>query len=179
MGWTPGVGAKTLSSRLGKTAALDALTRLLAGEVRDEDLVWDPYRSILLDIGDGHAESLMADETGGRLVYWPRAWAARALAYIGGERVGPALLAALADDHWRVRMNAAQAIGRLGIEGATSSLVRRLDDDHGRVRAAAVLALERVGTEDAVKPLLDRDDQNRGRIERAVANILDRSDPVD
>lgn len=170
----------TLVNRLGEDAAVDNLTRLLGGEVPLQQLVWAPYRNVLVDIGDGHAEGLMSDESGRRLDYWPRVWAARALSYVGSTDAGRALVAALGDDHWRVRMMATQAIGRLGIEDATHALIGCLGDDHPRVRSAAVLPLQRVGTLEAVDGLLQQreseTESHRIRVEQAVAKIIDRSE---
>lgn len=165
-------------NRLGEAGAVDVLVRLLRGTVPESDLVWAPYRGVLLDIGDGHAERLMSDESGQRLDYWPRVWAARGLAYVGSKAAGSALLASLGDDHWRVRMTTIQTVGRLGIEGATFELLERLNDEHPRVRSAAVLALERVGTEEAVERLLrwSATGSQRTRAERAVARIIERAD---
>jgi HEAT repeat protein len=167
-----------MANRLGQAGAVDVLVRLLNGTVPAQELVWAPYRRVLLDIGDGHAERLMADESGRRLDYWPRVWAARALAYVGTKDAGSALLTALRDDHWRVRMTAIQTIGRLGIEDAIRELLERLDDEHPRVASAAVLALERVGNEEAVEGLLQwgATDRQRNRAERAVARIMARVD---
>lgn len=177
MAWTPDAGTRALVNRLGEAGSLEVLVRLLGGSVPGRDSVWAPYRSVLIDIGDGHAERLMSDESGRRLAYWPRVWAARALAYVGSKEAGSALLAALGDDHWRVRMTAIQTIGRLGIEGATPRLLKRLDDEHPRVRSATVLALERVGTEEAVDRLLQQPGtgSERNRAERAAMRIIERS----
>lgn len=178
MAWTPRDGSRSLANRLGEADAVDVLVRLLSGGVPERDLLWAPYRGVLLDIGDGHAERLMVDESGRRLDYWPRVWAARALAYVGTTDAGPALLAALGDEHWRVRMTAIQTIGRLGIDDATSALVACLKDEHPRVASAAILALERVGKEEAVEGLLQLDakDSRREPVERAVARIIERED---
>lgn len=178
MAWTPRDGSRSLANRLGEADAVDVLVRLLGGKVPEHELVWAPYRGVLLDIGDGHAERLMSDESGRRLGYWPRVWAARALAYVGTRDAGPALLLALGDGHWRVRMMAIQTIGRLGIDGATSDLLDRLGDEHPRVASAALLALERVGTEDAVEGILQWSAAGRqeDRAERAVARIIARAD---
>lgn len=177
MPWTPQVGARSLVNRLGEAGSVEVLVRVLRGTVPERDLVWAPYRRVLLDIGDGHAERLMSDPSGRRLVHWPRVWAARALAYVGSKEAGSALRAALVDDHWRVRMTAIQTIGRLGIEGATPELLEGLNDEHPRVRSAAVLALERVGTEEAVERLLQlrATGSERTRAERALARIIERA----
>lgn len=163
-------------NQLGEAGSLKVLARLLSGSVPGRDMVWAPYRSVLLDIGNGHAERLMSDKSGQRLDYWPRVWAARALAYVGSKEPRSALLTALGDDHWRVRMTAIQTIGRLGIEGATPQLLERLDDDHPRVRSATVLALERVGTDEAVERLLRQPatGSERSRAERAATRIIER-----
>lgn len=167
----------TLAKRLGDTGAVEVLVRLLGGRVPEGDLVWAPYRDVLLDIGDGHAERLMSDGSGRRLGYWPRVWAARALAYVGSSESGSALIAALGDGHWRVRMTATQTIGRLGIEGVTPQLLEGLNDEHARVRSAAILALERVGTEEALPQLLRQPVTagERARADRAMARILERA----
>ena len=141
MPWNPALGTKSLENRLGRNVALKTLIGLLTGEVSGEDLVWSPYRDALEDIGDGHATRLMTDSTGARLAYWPRVWAARSLAYLGDVRATAALVDAIGDDHWRVRMTAIQTLGRLGVEGVTSDLAGSLNDEHSRVRKAAVVAL--------------------------------------
>ncbi|HEU4750141.1 MAG TPA: HEAT repeat domain-containing protein [Acidimicrobiia bacterium] len=145
MGWTPATGTRNLIERDGLNQAVKELTRLLAGEITGSDLCHEPWRSVLLSIGDGHAERLMNDPSGARLAYWPRSWAARALAYAGDPAAAPALLSALADPHWRVRMTAIQTLGRLEVEGVTDELVAALADEHPRVRAAAAVALRRLG----------------------------------
>jgi len=159
---------------------MTVLSLLLAGDVPPAEQSVDPYRQVLLDIGNGHAERLMSDESGKRLAYWPKVWAGRSLAYVGRTDVGPQLRSASCDAHWRVRMTAVQSIGRLGIDGLTAALVERLDDHHRRVRAAALLALERVGTGDAIETLSraaaspERGGSERLAAERAVARILER-----
>jgi HEAT repeat protein len=149
---------------------------MLRGEVDPPDLAWPPYREVLLDIGNGHAQSLLTDDSGERLDYWPRVWAARALAYIGSEAERPVLVGSLTDSHWRVRMTGAQTLGRLGIEGVTPNLLEALTDDHQRVRAAVLVALGRVGDVGALARLLkelETDPGNRA-VERATLLISER-----
>jgi HEAT repeat protein len=86
----------------------------------------------------------MSDPSGDRLVYWPRSWAARALAYAGDVSVTPVLVMATTDQHWRVRMTAVRTLGRLGAAGVSDALKAAVDDEHPRVRAAAELALHRL-----------------------------------
>ncbi|MEA3501430.1 MAG: hypothetical protein U9R47_01540, partial [Actinomycetota bacterium] len=83
MGWTPALGTRTLVHRVGEENTITVLSRLLAGEIPSVDQTVPPYRQVLLDIGNGHAERLLSDDSGQRLVYWPKVWAARSLAYVG------------------------------------------------------------------------------------------------
>jgi len=83
--------------------------------------------------------------------YWPRVWAARALRYAweDGTRATAtaesALVAGLADEHWRVREMCAKVVALHEIGAAGDALARVVDDDVPRVRAAAVDALGAVG----------------------------------
>jgi HEAT repeat protein len=173
--WTPRSGARSLSSRSGADDALELLTRLLRGEVSGPALTKEPWFSVLADIGDGHATRLLTDPTGQRLAYWPRAWAARSLAYLKDRRARVALLDALSDEHWRVRMNSVQTLGRLGLQDVTTDLIAMLDDEHERVRAAAAVALGRVGGPEAIetiKRLLDDpSDERFTQIDRVLKKI--------
>ena len=144
MAWTPARGTSDLITREGHHQAIMRLTHLLDGNVAGSDLCHEPWRSVLTAIGDGHAERLMNDPSGDRLAYWPRSWAARALAYAGDPGVASVLVAATKDDHWRVRMTAIQTLGRLGADGVVDEVRAALDDEHPRVRVAAALALTRL-----------------------------------
>lgn len=129
---------------------MTTLGRLLGGAIDGNALVEGEVRRALLHIGNGHAFRLMADGTGARLDYWPRVWAARAMANLGDPTAQPHLEAALADPHWRVRMTAVRAIGNLRLEGVSAAVVGLLDDEHPRVLRAAVRALRHVGDADAI-----------------------------
>lgn len=143
--WAPRSGSQNLVRRVGPDHARAQLVALLSGSVSGPDLCVGSWRSLLLDIGDGHAERLMSDETGLRLVYWPRAWAGRSLGYVGGvDEVAHLSTAAVGDIHWRVRMNSVVALNRLGFEGWEEALESARDDDHPRVRAAAERAVRRM-----------------------------------
>ena len=150
--WTPAIGAARLVDELGEDTALGCLGRLVTGEVPPSDLESPPWPLVVTLISGGKLPSF--DFASPQHGYWPRSWAARALAYVGDEDAAPWLAAALEDGHWRVRMTAAQSIGRLGIRGVEPQLLARLRDPHQRVRAAAVTTLGRVGG-DAVVPRLE------------------------
>lgn len=175
MGWTPRIGTQALASRLGGEQAQRALADLLRSRVAGPALVHHPWRRVLLDIGDGHAARLLHDPTGDRLTYWPRAWAARSMAYLADPKARQVLLEAMADAHWRVRMNATTSLGRLGVGDVTPQLKRALRDAHPRVRQAAVIALGRVGDHSAVGVLAavlrTSGEPAARRVERAIGDI--------
>lgn len=170
--WTPQRGTAELVERVGRARTFVLLTRLLLASVALQDCVRAPCCDVLRLIGN--ASGLLEDATGADLKYWPRSWAARALAYQGDADAGPWLVDALSDDYPRVRMTAAQTLGRLAIEGYDEELVRHLDDPHGRVRAAAVTALGKTGGEFAEAPLRIATDDADGAVRRRAERALER-----
>lgn len=113
--------------------------------------------------------------------YWARVWAARALTHVWAERATPAVVAALADEQWRVREMAARVIGLRELGVAADELVARLVDDVPRVRAAAATALGAVGEGEhaaALRALVDDEQPDVARRARlaveAMSERLDR-----
>lgn len=58
MAWNPAIGRKAVADRLGDKLALATLTSVLRGK-HEANLVWVVELQALLEIGNGHAESLM------------------------------------------------------------------------------------------------------------------------
>ncbi|HEX7021741.1 MAG TPA: HEAT repeat domain-containing protein [Trueperaceae bacterium] len=172
--WTPERGTRELVARYGREGAFAHLTRLLAGEVPPAHFTTEPTRTVLRLIGRTEPQTFLAPDREMNY-YWPRSWAARALAYLGDEDATPWLLTALHDPHWRVRMTAAQTLGRLGIPGIEDELAGALIDPHQRVRAAAATALGRTGNEFAIEPLQraleDQAETVRTQADRALAQV--------
>ncbi len=54
--------------------------------------------------------------------YWARVWAARAMRYVWDDSAAPTVLAALGDEHWRVREMAAKVVGDREIGEAADRL---------------------------------------------------------
>jgi HEAT repeats len=77
--------------------------------------------------------------------YWARVWAARALRYVWADSAAPAVIAALDDEHWRVREMALKVVRDRELADAADRLVELLADDTPRVRAAAARALGDIG----------------------------------
>ncbi len=143
MAWTPAMGARAAVTRLGQDEAVDQLCEMLRGDVLETDLLRSPWPALLLDIGNVDAVWVTSGAPGGR-GHWPRAWAARALSYVGDTSAVPSLVSGTRDEHWRVRTNSVAALGRIGEVMAEPAVTRASRDLHPRVRGAAATALGRI-----------------------------------
>jgi HEAT repeat protein len=124
-GITPRQSIELECARRGEPAVVDGCLRLLAGQPADDGLVFalgGPAARAVLDGGQP---------------YWLRVWAMRGLLYAWADGAGPAVLAGLADESWRVRELAAKVIARRGLGDALTGLAALGDDPVARVRAAA------------------------------------------
>lgn len=119
-------------ARRGRQAVISGCISLLAGEGADDGLI------AALGLG---ATEVLAEREGGRHGYWPRVWAARGLLHVWDERASAAIIAATADEHWRVREMAAKVIARYRVDGAMDAVLRLRADPVPRVRAAAQRAV--------------------------------------
>jgi HEAT repeat protein len=128
--------------RLGQDEAITLLCSLLAGEVATPELEVEPWHGLLRDIAGIDTGWVLSSD---RHEYWPRAWASRALCYIGDQRATPALIAATGDEHWRVRMNAVRALGIVGGDGAADAVMAASHNAHPRVRSAAATSCGSIG----------------------------------
>ena len=73
--------------------------------------------------------------------YFLRVWAAGALLYAWDDTARDAVVAALADESWRVREMAAKVVARRRLGAALSTVAGLQHDPVPRVRAAAARAL--------------------------------------
>lgn len=120
--------------------------------------------------------------------YFPRVWAARAMRYVwhetgaAGDAARAALVAGLADEHWRVREMSAKVVALHQVGDAADALPPLLHDETPRVRAAAARALgavgehEHLGTVDTATD--DIDPAVARAAERALAQLRTRLDIV-
>jgi len=124
-------------ARRGTANVVAGCVALLRGEDSDDELI--------LALGCGNGLIVIHDGPKQRNQYWRRVWGARGLLYAwiddldaaGDRRTEAALIAALSDDHWRVREMAAKVIARRRIGAALPPLTALRDDPVPRVRAAA------------------------------------------
>ncbi len=146
MRWTPAGGAAELRSNYPEVAHL--LCEILAGRISSRDLATDPTMiPVLQGIGGNHALNLLKDPRGKRLRYWPRVWAARALATIGDPACANSLACGASDTEWRVRMQSVRAAGLVADSSTVEKIASsRVSDPHPRVRAAVALSIGRKGT---------------------------------
>ncbi len=105
---------------LGRRDADDALSVALGG----------PSARYVLDTGPAPVH-----------LYWLRVWGARGLLYAWDDSARPAVLAALADEHWRVREMAAKVVARHLLGEAMDAVAGLRDDRIARVRQAAQRAV--------------------------------------
>jgi hypothetical protein len=78
--WTPAIGARAAAARLGEEVAIRQLCALMTGDVSTAEVPDAPWNELILDIAGTSAEWVRESD---RHNYWPRAWAARALCYVG------------------------------------------------------------------------------------------------
>ena len=92
-------------------------------------------------IGGPAADSVLGPHPRRDQRYFLRTWAARALLYAWDDAAAGAVVAALADEAWRVREMAAKVVARRRIGDALSAVAALQQDPVLRVRAAAARAL--------------------------------------
>jgi hypothetical protein len=92
--------------------------------------------------GGGPAASIVIhDSPRQRNQYWRRVWGARGLLYAWMPEAAHAVIAALSDEHWRVREMAAKVIAQRKIGDALPEVTTLREDPVPRVRAAASRAV--------------------------------------
>jgi HEAT repeat protein len=133
---TPAQSVAAECQRRGAAAVVSGCIDLLAAREVDDALV--------LALGGQTARYVLSGGEGGRQGHWPRVWAARGLLYAWEDRAAPAIVAATADDAWRVREMAAKVIARHRVDDALEAVTGLRGDQVPRVRAAADRALARL-----------------------------------
>ncbi len=128
-------------ARRGKDNVVSGCIELLAGRECDPALVFA--------LGGPSAPGVLDGGPGSVSWYWVRVWAARGLLWAWDDVALPAIVAAMADDAWRVREMAAKAVARHGLGDALAAVAQLQDDPVPRVRAAASRALVALTSADA------------------------------
>jgi HEAT repeats len=135
-GWTPRLSIAAECARRGEPQLVAGCAALLRGQPADA--------ALLFALGGQMAEVVLNDGPRQRNQYWRRVWGARALLYAWSDEATPAVIEALADEHWRVREMAAKVIARRELGAALEPVAILRDDPVPRVRAAAQRAVVRL-----------------------------------
>jgi HEAT repeat protein len=129
---TPRQSVERECARRGEAEVVAACVGLLAGA--------DADRAFVFAIGGPAAESVLGPHPRRDQRYFLRVWAARALLYAWDDSAQGAVLAALADESWRVREMAAKVVARRQLGEALAAVAELSSDPVARVRAAAARA---------------------------------------
>ena len=153
---TPAARVQELVDLLGRDEVVAWCADLLAGRAAHDDpdlppLTWlgGPSTPWLLSLD---ADQLQVN------AYWVRVWGARGLLHCYEPSAARDVVAALGDDHWRVREMAGKVVATWEVGEAADGLVPLLNDEVPRVRAAAARGLGAVGEgehADAVRGVAD------------------------
>ena len=157
-----------LADRLGVSAFTGVCVDLLMGAPREEHLDVLPW----LTGHDWAAGSDLRDRDVWH-DYWLRTWGARGVLHVWDDAATGAVVAGLADEHWRPAEMCLKVTARHVVAGAGDGAAALADHELPRVRAAAARALAVAGdTEhvDVVRELLDDPDE---AVRRAAARALE------
>lgn len=127
---TPRQSIERECARRGKRSVVDGCCLLLDGDDFDAGLI--------VALGGPHAQRLLDAGLPVEQRYWLRVWAARGLLWVWDDAAVGSLVAAIQDEHWRVRELAAKVVARNGVVTALPAVEALLDDAVPRVRAAAL-----------------------------------------
>jgi HEAT repeat protein len=130
---TPRQSVERECARRGEAEVVAACIGLLAGG--------DADRAFVFAIGGPAAEPVLGPHPRRDQRYFLRVWAARALLYAWDDSAPGAVLAALADESWRVREMAAKVVAKRQLGEALAAVAGMRDDPVPRVRAAAARAV--------------------------------------
>jgi hypothetical protein len=128
-GLTPRQSVEIECARRGTAQVVAACVALLQGQ--------DTGDEFILALGGPAGHRVLDDGPEQRNQYWRRVWGARGLLYVWADEAEGAVVAALADEHWRVREMAAKVVAKQGIGVALDPVAALRSDPVPRVRAAA------------------------------------------
>jgi hypothetical protein len=128
---TPRLSIEAECGRRGKPALVAGCIALLNREPVDDALV--------IALGLRHGAQVL--DSGPESQYWLRVWAARGLLWVWDPAALPAIIAALDDEHWRVREMAAKVVARHLVGEAFDAVSEMADDPVPRVVEAAARAV--------------------------------------
>ena len=126
---TPRQSVEIECARRGTAEVVAGCVALLQGRHVEDDLI--------IALGGPGSQKVLDDGPAQRNQYWRRVWGARGLLYAWTDEGEGAVVAALADEHWRVREMAAKVVAKRRIGAALDPVAAMRSDPVPRVRAAA------------------------------------------
>lgn len=162
-----------LAERIGVPAFVAVCTDLMGGAEREEYVEelrsltghdWQPGDAVL-DRGTWHD-------------YWVRTWGARGLLHVWDDSATPAVVAGLADEHWRPAEMCLKVTAKHEVAGTGDGAALLVMHERSRVRVAALRALAVVGDTEHVgqvrAALEDADEAVRVQAERSLEQMGER-----
>ena len=126
---TPRQSIEIECARRGTAQVVAGCVALLQGQDVDDEFI--------LALGGPGGYRVLDDGPEQRNQYWRRVWGARGLLYAWTDEAEGAVVAALEDEHWRVREMAAKVAAKRRIGAALDPVAVLRTDPVPRVRAAA------------------------------------------
>jgi hypothetical protein len=126
---TPRQSVEIECARRGTAQVVAGCVALLQGQDVDDEFI--------LALGGPGGHRVLDDGPEQRNQYWRRVWGARGLLYAWADDAEGTVVAALGDEHWRVREMAAKVVAKRRIGAALDPVAALRSDPVSRVRAAA------------------------------------------
>ncbi len=157
-----------LAARLGVERFVAVCTDLMGGAGRESYV--DELRSLTgheWQPGDGVFDHEIWQD------YWVRTWGARGLLHVWNDSATDAIVAGLADEHWRPAEMCLKVAARHEVAGTGDGAVTLADHDLPRVRAQAMRALAVNGDTEHLAAVRDRLDDEDAEVRRQATRALD------
>lgn len=156
-----------LAGHLGRPATVALCVALLQGADREDHLAELPYLT-----GLSFEEGSPRRDPSSWPDHWVRAWGARGLLHVWDESASAAVVAGLADEHWRPAEMCLKVAARHAVDGDGAAALST--HELPRVRAQAMRALGAVGDTEHVAAVRDRLDDADEEVRRQAARALER-----
>ncbi len=160
-----------LAERLGRGAFTTVCVDLMGGASREEHLEVLPWLT-----GHDWSEDESVRDRASWQDYWLRTWGARGLLHVWDEqddRATEAVVAGLADPHWRPAEMCLKVVAAHDVAGAGDGAAALAGHDLPRVRAAALRALAVAGDTEHVEIVRDLLDDPDPAVRRAAARSFE------
>ena len=105
--------------------------------------------------------------------YWVRTWGARGLLHVWDDSATDAIVAGLADEHWRPAEMCLKVSARYDVAGTGDGAAALADHELPRVRAQAMRALAVTGDSEHLAAVRDRLDDEDAEVRKQAARALE------